>query len=76
MKPNTKAFIVSHVVVFMMGVAIAAALFYREDPLAEEDDPMFTYDESDEGCGCGDSVDTDVLLDSDTTWIQYKPTDR
>lgn len=77
MKTNTKISIVSHIAVFMMGVALATALFYREDPLAAEaHDPMFTYDEAGEGCGCGDSVDNDALMGADTAWIRYKPAKR
>lgn len=76
MKTNTKAFIVSHIVVFMTGVAIAAAVFHREGPPANQQPPMFTYDEADEGCGCRDSLGADDMVEADTLWIHYKPAKR
>lgn len=76
MKTNTKAFIVSHIVVFMTGVAIAAAVFHREDPPAYQQPPMFTYEEANQGCSCPDSLGADDMVEADTLWIQYKPAKR
>ena len=76
MKTNTKTLIVSHVVTLMTGVAIATALFYREDPYANQHPPMFTYEEADEDCGCTDSLDANTLKDVDTLWTEYKPAKR